>query len=100
LRPPLKQIASAEQVHHLARCMPVATPAIEDELNATLEQIIKMIDRLTHCTRGINYLTLPAISVPCGFIDPGLPVAFQLVSRPFEEAVLLQAADAYQREFS
>jgi aspartyl-tRNA(Asn)/glutamyl-tRNA(Gln) amidotransferase subunit A len=89
-------LAQADILH--IPCVPVATPAIEDELNATLEQSLKMIDRITHCTRGINYLTLPAISVPCGFIDPGLPVAFQLVSRPFEEAVLLKAADAYQRD--
>ena len=91
-------LAQADILH--IPCVPAATPAIEDELNATLEQTLKMIDRLTHCTRGINYLTLPAISVPCGFIDPGLPVAFQLVSRPFEEAVLLKVADAYQQEFS
>ena len=91
-------LAQADILH--IPCVPVATPAIEDELNATTEQILKMIDRITHCTRGINYLTLPAISVPCGFIDPGLPAAFQLVSRPFEEAVLLKVADAYQQEFS
>jgi aspartyl-tRNA(Asn)/glutamyl-tRNA(Gln) amidotransferase subunit A len=91
-------LAQADILH--IPCVPVATPAIEDELNATTEQILKMIDRITHCTRGINYLTLPSISVPCGFIDPGLPVAFQLVSRPFEEAVLLKVADAYQQEFS
>ena len=91
-------LAQADILH--IPCVPVATLAIEDELNATLEQTLKMIDRLTHCTRGINYLTLPAISVPCGFIDRGLPAAFQLVSRPFEEAVLLQVADAYQQEIS
>jgi aspartyl-tRNA(Asn)/glutamyl-tRNA(Gln) amidotransferase subunit A len=50
-----------------------------------------------HCTRGINYLGLPAVTVPAGFDSRGLPVAFQLVGRPFSEAKLLQAADAYQR---
>jgi len=89
-------LAQADLLH--IPCVPVATPVIEDELNATIEQSLTRIDRITRCTRGINYLTLPAISVPCGFIYPGLPVAFQLVSRPFEEAVLLRVADAYQRD--
>jgi aspartyl-tRNA(Asn)/glutamyl-tRNA(Gln) amidotransferase subunit A len=40
---------------------------------------------------------LPAISVPAGFDARGLTVAFQLVGRPFAEANLLRAADAYQR---
>jgi aspartyl-tRNA(Asn)/glutamyl-tRNA(Gln) amidotransferase subunit A len=40
---------------------------------------------------------LPAVSVPAGFDTQGLPVAFQLVGRPFSEAQLLRIADAYQR---
>jgi aspartyl-tRNA(Asn)/glutamyl-tRNA(Gln) amidotransferase subunit A len=51
---------------------------------------------ITHNTRGINYLGLPALSVPCGFVQ-NLPVAFQLLGRAFDEAALLRAADAYQK---
>jgi len=36
--------------------------------------------------------------VPAGFADNGLPVGFQLVGRPFDEATLFRAGDAYQRE--
>lgn len=48
-------------------------------------------------TRPFNYLGLPAISIPCGFDANGLPIGLQLAGRPFAEARVLQAADAYQR---
>jgi aspartyl-tRNA(Asn)/glutamyl-tRNA(Gln) amidotransferase subunit A len=48
-------------------------------------------------TRPFNYLGLPTISVPCGFDDHGLPVGLQLAGRPFAEATVLRAADAYQQ---
>ena len=49
-------------------------------------------------TRPFNYLGLPAISVPCGFDPNGLPIGLQLAARPFAEARLLAAADAFQRD--
>jgi aspartyl-tRNA(Asn)/glutamyl-tRNA(Gln) amidotransferase subunit A len=49
-------------------------------------------------TRPFNYLGLPTVSVPCGFDDRGLPVGLQLAGRPFAEARVLRAADAFQRD--
>ncbi len=49
-------------------------------------------------TRPFNYLGLPTVSVPCGFDDRGLPVGLQLAGRPFAEARVLAAADAFQRD--
>jgi aspartyl-tRNA(Asn)/glutamyl-tRNA(Gln) amidotransferase subunit A len=57
-----------------------------------------VIARITHCTRSINVLGLPALSVPAGFTGNGLPVAFQLIGRPFAEGRLLTLAHAYQQE--
>jgi aspartyl-tRNA(Asn)/glutamyl-tRNA(Gln) amidotransferase subunit A len=52
---------------------------------------------LIRCTRPFNFSGHPACSVPCGFSGAGLPIGLQLVGRPFDEATVLRAADAYQR---
>jgi aspartyl-tRNA(Asn)/glutamyl-tRNA(Gln) amidotransferase subunit A len=49
-------------------------------------------------TVSANLSGLPAISVPCGFAPGKLPIGVQLTGRPFDEATLLRAADAYQHE--
>ncbi|HSL21206.1 MAG TPA: Asp-tRNA(Asn)/Glu-tRNA(Gln) amidotransferase subunit GatA [Vicinamibacterales bacterium] len=49
-------------------------------------------------TVGVNLAGLPGISVPCGRSAEGLPIGLQLVGRPFDEATLLRAADAFERD--
>jgi len=39
----------------------------------------------------------PAMSVPCGFAS-GMPVGFQLIGRPFEEAILYRVGQSYQND--
>jgi aspartyl-tRNA(Asn)/glutamyl-tRNA(Gln) amidotransferase subunit A len=51
-------------------------------------------------TIGANLAGLPAISVPCGFVEEGgrdLPVGLQLVGPHFSESLLLSASHQYQR---
>jgi aspartyl-tRNA(Asn)/glutamyl-tRNA(Gln) amidotransferase subunit A len=48
-------------------------------------------------TRYWNCVGNPAISIPMGFTRERLPLGLQLAGRPFEEAVLLRASDAYQQ---
>ena len=47
-------------------------------------------------TIGANLAGLPAISVPCGFVQ-GLPVGLQIVGPHFSEARVLNVAHAFQR---
>jgi aspartyl-tRNA(Asn)/glutamyl-tRNA(Gln) amidotransferase subunit A len=42
-----------------------------------------------------NYFGLPAISVPCGFDDDGLPIGLQVVAKPWDDAVVLRLANQF-----
>jgi aspartyl-tRNA(Asn)/glutamyl-tRNA(Gln) amidotransferase subunit A len=43
-----------------------------------------------------NLTGLPTLAVPCGFSPDRLPIALQLVGKPFDEATILRAGFAYQ----
>ena len=53
------------------------------------------IDWMMSCA-FITVTELPAISVPCGFTDGGLPVGLQIVGRPRSDFSVLQLAYAFQ----
>ena len=48
-------------------------------------------------TISVNLAGTPAVSLPCGFSQEGLPIGLQLIGRPFDEAGLLAAAYAYEQ---
>jgi len=78
----------------------VQTPTIASTIQGDTKNILQSIAHLTYANRAINYLGLPAMSVPAGFSNNGMPLAFQLVARHFDEATLLRTADAYQQDTS
>ena len=47
-------------------------------------------------TIAANLAGLPAVSVPCGFAEGGLPIGLQIMAPPFEEAKLLRIARMYE----
>ena len=47
-------------------------------------------------TAFANYYGLPAISLPCGFDSNGLPLAFQIVGKPWDDSTVLRLAHEYQ----
>jgi aspartyl-tRNA(Asn)/glutamyl-tRNA(Gln) amidotransferase subunit A len=48
-------------------------------------------------TNPFNLTGLPAISVPCGFTNEGLPVGLQIAAQSFDEATAFRVAYAYEQ---
>ena len=61
------------------------------------DTILGSTPALTQQTRTYNTNGFPAITVPCGFSDDGLPIGLQLAGRPFDEETVLRTAHAYQQ---
>ena len=76
--------------------IPFPIPTREETNVGGGERMAAMVAGLSWCTRAANYLGGPALIVPCGFTESGLPSAFQLMGRPFSEATLFRLGHAYQ----
>ena len=50
----------------------------------------------TRLVRGINALGYPALSIPCGLSENGMPVGLQIIGPPFEESRILRAGAALE----
>ncbi|HBH00712.1 MAG TPA: Asp-tRNA(Asn)/Glu-tRNA(Gln) amidotransferase subunit GatA [Candidatus Rokubacteria bacterium] len=81
----------------LAPATPIAAPALGQQEARLGDGPSDVRSALIRFTRPFNFTGHPAVSLPCGFTPAGLPVGLQLVGRPFDEAMVLRAADAYQR---
>ncbi|OYQ35559.1 hypothetical protein CHU95_07480 [Niveispirillum lacus] len=68
--------------------VPIAAPALADADEGRLP--------FSRFVRIANWLNLPALAVPCGANDAGLPLSLQLLSTPWREAVLVTLGHAYQ----
>jgi aspartyl-tRNA(Asn)/glutamyl-tRNA(Gln) amidotransferase subunit A len=55
------------------------------------------LDLQDYFTCPSNITGIPAISVPCGFINNSLPIGFQLIGPHQSEPLLLQTAYAYEQ---
>lgn len=51
------------------------------------------------CTVTVNIAGLPAVSVPCGYSEAGLPYGMQIIGRKFDEQTVLNLAYAHELAF-
>ncbi|MCZ6614526.1 MAG: amidase [Chloroflexi bacterium] len=66
----------------------------EVEIGGTRVDVLSAVTRLT---RFSNLTGFPAISIPCGLSDDGLPIGLQLVGRSLEDHTVLKVAGAYEQ---
>jgi aspartyl-tRNA(Asn)/glutamyl-tRNA(Gln) amidotransferase subunit A len=81
----------------IAPVSPIPAPTIVESDVGNSPEADAVLPRITRFTRPVNYLGVPALSIPCGFTRSGLPVGLQLIGRSFDEATLLRIGAAFQR---
>ncbi len=74
----------------LAPAQAIPAPRIEDRSYDLVENMVRF-------TGPFNATGQPALSIPTGLSREGLPVAMQVIGKPFDEVTVLQVADAYER---
>ena len=76
---------------------PITAPPILAAEVPIGDRTVGTVGALTQYTRPYNISGTPAISVPCGFSQAGMPMGLQLAGRAFEDATVLRAAHAYEQ---
>ena len=76
--------------------IPLAAPAIAD-LRANPDALRPAELKLLRNTRPFNVWGLPAISLPCGFTQGGLPIGLQIAGPHWREDLVLRLAHAYEQ---
>jgi aspartyl-tRNA(Asn)/glutamyl-tRNA(Gln) amidotransferase subunit A len=74
----------------------VPAPAIAD-LKANPDALRPAELKLLRNTRPFNVWGLPAISLPCGFTQNGLPIGLQIAGPHWREDLVLRMANAYEQ---
>ena len=97
----LKQRISAEYAHIFETCdviLTPTTPSVAYGVHENISDPVKMY-QADICTVTVNIASLPAISTPCGYNAAGMPIGMSIVGKQFDEATILQVADAFEQQF-
>jgi len=76
--------------------MPIRTPVWDDVDPVSPRFSGRRLYELSRFCRFVNMLGWPAVAVPAGFDDRGLPVAMQIVGRPGSDRALIALAQQMQ----
>lgn len=80
--------------------MPVTASLPGQALVTVGKEQIGVVRAMTQYNEVFNLTGNPALTLPCGFTKAGLPVGLQIVGRPFEELLILNAARAFEKATS
>jgi aspartyl-tRNA(Asn)/glutamyl-tRNA(Gln) amidotransferase subunit A len=88
-----------------ARCDVVMLPNFAGPIPTIAEldvgggpQLMAALAKVMMFSRPLNYLGLPALTLPYPHVDGEIPNGFQLMGRPFSEGRLLSIGRAYQEQ--
>jgi aspartyl-tRNA(Asn)/glutamyl-tRNA(Gln) amidotransferase subunit A len=76
--------------------MAIRTPTIAEVDPTSASFSARRLYELSNYCRFVNMLGLPAIAIPVGFDDRGLPVALQMVRRRGHDLALIEPAERVQ----
>ena len=77
---------------------PVPAPKIADGPGIkSQEDAHSRMSGVRSFTGPFNLAGVPAISIPCGFTSQNLPISLQIAGRPFQDAMVMKVAHAYER---
>ena len=98
----LKQKIREEYDHIFADCDVILTPTaptVAYGVNENISDPAKMY-QADICTVTVNIASLPAISTTCGYDAKGMPIGMSIIGKKWDEATIIQAADAYEKNFT
>lgn len=98
----LKQKISAEYDSIFEKCdiiLTPTTPSVAYGINENVSDPVKMY-KADICTVTVNIASLPAISTTCGYNKDGMPIGMSVIGKKFDEASIIQAADAFEQNFT
>jgi aspartyl-tRNA(Asn)/glutamyl-tRNA(Gln) amidotransferase subunit A len=81
------------------RCDVIVTPTapttafkLDEKANNPLQMYLSDI-----YTISTNLAGVPALSLPCGFDQDGMPIGMQIIGKHFDEAIILRLAHVYEQ---
>ncbi|MGN1089337.1 MAG: Asp-tRNA(Asn)/Glu-tRNA(Gln) amidotransferase subunit GatA, partial [Huintestinicola sp.] len=98
----LKQKIREEYDNIFSMCDVILTPTaptVAYGVNENISDPAKMY-QADICTVTVNIASLPAISTTCGYDAAGMPIGMSVIGKKWDEATVIQAADAFERCFA
>lgn len=98
----LKQKIREEYENIFTGCDVILTPTaptVAYGVNENISDPAKMY-QADICTVTVNIASLPGISTTCGYDSKGMPIGMSIIGRKWDEATIIQAADAFEKNFT
>jgi aspartyl-tRNA(Asn)/glutamyl-tRNA(Gln) amidotransferase subunit A len=87
-----------EAVGHVDLLLTPTLALVAPPLGAREDDVLR--ERILERTYPINVVGWPALALPCGTAEDGLPASVQLVGRPGADALVLAAGELLERELA